>query len=109
VVIGPKEDREVITIDWQQIIAYLLIGASGLGGIAYGGKAVWTRFRTAKPASPSERSADEPAPPGAVEWAADINAAMGAASPESKLKAILDGATRDQARTMRILELEDSK
>jgi hypothetical protein len=36
----------------------------------------------------------------------DICEAMGAASAETKLKAILGGATRDDARKLRIAELE---
>ena len=96
----------MISIDWQQLIAYLLLGGSALGGIAYGGKIAWSKFRTAKPASPSERSADEPAPPGAVEWVADICEAMGDASAESKLAALTVGSTRDNARALRIHELE---
>ena len=96
----------MIQIDWQQIIAYLLIGASGLGGIAYGGKAAWTRFRTAKPKAADERSADDPAPPGAIEWVEDICEAMGDASAESKLYALTVGSTRDNARAFRITELE---
>jgi hypothetical protein len=96
----------MISIDWQQLIAYLLLGGSTLGGIAYGGRAAWNKFRTAPPAASSERSADEPAPPGAIEWVADICDAMGDASAESKLKALTVGSTRDNARALRITELE---
>jgi hypothetical protein len=96
----------MIQIDWQQIIAYLLIGASGLGGLAWGGKIAWAKFRTAKPKTADERSADEPAPPGAIEWVSDICEAMGDASAESKLKALTVGSTRDNARAFRITELE---
>ena len=54
----------------------------------------------------AKRSADAPAPTGAVEWVKDIVAAMGAAKAETVLKALEDGATRDQARMIRISELE---
>lgn len=96
----------MISIDWQQLIAYLLLGGSTLGGIAYGGKAAWNKFRTAKPATPSERSADEPAPPGAIEWVEDICTAMGSAPPETMLKALKVGSSRDNARALRVAELE---
>ena len=95
----------MIQIDWQQIIAYLLLGGSGIGGLIWGGKTAWTKFRSGKPAS-TERSADAPAPAGAVEWAVDICKAMGDASADSKLAAILLGVTRDGARQARIAELE---
>lgn len=95
----------MIQIDWQQIIAYLLLGGSGIGGLIWGGKTVWTKFRSDKPAT-SERAADDLPPTGSVDWATDICEAMGAASAESKLKAILGGATRDDARKLRIAELE---
>jgi hypothetical protein len=97
----------MIAIDWQQVIAYLLLGGSGIGGLIWGGKAAWTKFRSvAKSSEESKRSADAPAPAGAVEWAVDICAAMGDASAESKLTAILNGHTRDAARKFRITELE---
>ena len=96
----------MISIDWQQIIGAVLFGASAIGGIVYGGKVAWTKFRTAKPAEPSERLADEPAPPGAVEWVADICDAMGNAPDSTKLGALLAGSTRDHARALRISELE---
>ena len=95
----------MISIDWQQIIAYMLLGGSGIGGLIWGGKTAWTKFRSAKPAT-AERSADAPAPAGAVEWAVDICKAMGDASADSKLTAILLGVTRDGARQARIAELE---
>lgn len=99
----------MISIDWQQVIGAVILAASALGGIAYAGRAAWTKFRTAKPATPadsSERSADEPAPPGAVEWVADICDAMGNAPDSTKLGALLAGSTRDHARALRISELE---
>lgn len=95
----------MIQIDWQQILGWLFLGGSGIGGLIWGGKAAWTKFCSGKPAE-SRRAADEPAPEGAVDWAVDICEAMGQAPDSSKLKAILDGATRDQARMLRIAELE---
>jgi hypothetical protein len=96
----------MVSIDWPQVIGAILIAVSGLGGLAWGGKTAWTRFRAAQPAGETQRAADEPAPDGAVEWAFDIATAMGAASPQSKLDAILSGCTRDKARALRITELE---
>jgi hypothetical protein len=96
----------MISIDWPQVIGAILIAVSGFGGLAWGGKAAWTKFRAAQPAGQTQRAADEPAPDGAVEWASDIAKAMGAASPQSKLDAILSGCTRDKARALRITELE---
>lgn len=95
----------MIQIDWQQIIAYLLLGGSGLGGLIWGGKTAWTKFRSGKPAT-TERSADAPAPDGAVEWLIDIFGHMGDASAESKVTAAVKGMTRAQAQQMRIAELE---
>ena len=96
----------MISIDWLQVIGAILISVSGLGGLAWGGKAAWTKFRTATPKTADDRSADEPAPPGAIEWVSDICDAMGSATAESKLKALLVGSTRDNARALRIYELE---
>lgn len=95
----------MIQIDWQQILGWLFLGGSGLGGLIWGGKTAWTKFCSGKPAA-TERAADDPPPVGSVEWAVDICEAMGAASAETKLKAILGGATRDDARKLRIAELE---
>lgn len=99
----------MISIDWQSILAYLLLGGSGLGGLIWGGKVAWTKWK-ALPASKvtpiAERSADAPAPTGAVEWVEDIVDAMGSASAESVLIALRDGASRDDARSRRIGELE---
>lgn len=99
----------MIQIDWQQIFAYILLGGSGIGGLIWGGRVAWTKFRSLPPgttAIPPGRSADAPAPEGAVDWAVDICKAMGDASADSKLTAILLGVTRDGARQARIAELE---
>lgn len=97
----------MISIDWQQVIGYLLViggGIAGVGGGAYGLREAW-KLRSGKP-SAAERLADDLPPAGSVDWAVDICQAMGAASAETKLKAILGGATRDDARKLRIAELE---
>jgi hypothetical protein len=96
----------MVSIDWPQVIGAILIAVSGFGGLAWGGKAAWARFRVAKPAGETQRAADEPAPDGAVEWVSDICEAMGEASAESKLTVIRAGSSRDQARAWRINELE---
>lgn len=99
----------MIQINWQQILAYLLLGGSGIGGLIWGGKTAWTKFRSlpaGTTAIPPGRSADEPAPSGAIDWVKDICQAMGDAPDASKLKALQAGSTRDQARSMRITELE---
>ena len=97
----------MISIDWPQVIGAILISVSGLGGLAWGGKTVWTKFRAAKPAGEQpSRAADEQAPVGAVEWVLDICEAMGSAPDSSKLAALKIGSSRDHARALRITELE---
>lgn len=99
----------MVSIDWTQVIGGLLVGSSALGGIAYAGRAAWKRMKALPPGTTAVapgRAADELPPAGAVAWAIDISESMGAASAESKLKAILGGATRDDARKLRISELE---
>lgn len=96
----------MISIDWQSILAYLLLGGSGLGGLIWGGKAAWTKFRTEKPADKASRAADAEPPAGAVEWVEDIIAAMGSAPDSTKLVALQNGYSRDLAKTLRISELE---
>ena len=93
-----------VSLNWQPILGALLL----IAGAAFGG-VQWWRSRLVSPGKPSQsqtRSADAPAPPGAVQWVADIKLAMGAAKAESVLAALIDGATRDQARMLRIAELE---
>jgi len=104
-----------VELNWQPILGGLLVA----GGAAWAAFQAW-RARPVRPISwpaneamptvapdaPPQRSADESAPPGAQEWVRDITAAMGDASAESKLTALRDGLTRDQARMARITELE---
>lgn len=99
----------MISIDWQQVIGSILIGGSGLGGAIWAAIAGWKKLRSlpfSTTSIPPGRSADAPAPEGAVDWAVDICKAMGDASADSKLTAILLGVTRDGARQARIAELE---
>jgi hypothetical protein len=98
----------MISIDWQQVIGSILIGGSGLGGAIWAAIAGWKKFRTSSAAT-AERSADAPAPDGAVEWVKDIQTAMGGASAESVLLALVTGYTRAEAQQMRIAELEGKK
>jgi hypothetical protein len=97
-----------VSLNWQPIVGGLLLA---VGAVVAGVQ--WWRSRphaaqTAKPAKgeSQKRSADEPAPPGAVQWVNDIIVAMGAAKADSVLAALADGATRDKARMLRIAELE---
>ena len=96
----------MVSIDWPQVIGAILLGASGVGGIAYGAKTMWTGFRAAKPHGDKSRPADAGPPDGAVEWVEDIIAAMGSAPDSTKLVALQNGYSRDLAKTLRISELE---
>lgn len=99
----------MIQIDWQQIIAYLLLGGSGIGGLIWGGKTAWTKFRSLPPgitAIPAGRAADDAPPNGSVEWVKDIRKRMGSASADSVLDALTKGFTGAQAQELRISELE---
>lgn len=97
------------SVNWPLVGGIALVCLSPLIWFA---PAIWRRLasivphaaQTDKPAA--KRSADAPAPVGAVDWVKDIVAAMGAAKAETILKALEDGATRDQARMIRISELE---
>jgi hypothetical protein len=100
----------MISIDWQHVIGALLVGTSGIGGLAWGGKTLWAKWKSLPPgttAVPPGRSADDGPPPGAVDWAKDLQASMGKASPESILFAIVTGYSRAEALKMRISELEN--
>lgn len=95
----------MIQIDWQQIIAYLLLGGSGIGGLIWGGKAALAKFRSGN-GDVKARKADDPAPFGAVEWVEDITAAMSGASADTILRSLRNGHSRDVAMGVRISELE---
>lgn len=92
-----------IAINWAFVGGIMLIC---LSPVIWFSPAILRRLRAVIPRKNSKRSADAPAPPGAVEWVTDIVEAMGAADAETILKALRDGATRDQARMIRIEELE---
>ena len=96
----------MVEINWQAVFGVLLIVAGG----GWSGWQWWSGRRVEKsPESNATRSADEAPPPGAVEWVVDIHSAMGGASAESILTCLIDGATRDEARSARIQELEGKK
>lgn len=103
----------MLTIDWQQLLGWLLIGGSGLGGAVWGFLKITAGPKSAGVLAPIDskaanaRSADAPPPEGAVAWVADLCDAMGDASADTKLSVILIGSTRDQARAARIAELEE--
>ena len=104
-----------IEINWQPVLGGLLI----VGGAVWAAFQAW-RSRPAKPVQtkivvepdgtispvPPQRSADEPSPPGAVEWVQDIVKAMGSADPAFKLVQLESGSSRDTAKAARINELE---
>lgn len=67
------------------------------------------KFKPSQPSEvPSVRGADDPPPEGAVGWVLDIMRSSGAASAETVLQCLQDGLTRDQARAVRIAELQES-
>ena len=103
----------MIHFDWQQILGWLFLGGSGIAGVAglVYGLNEWRKLRWRGPSNiqAAIRSADDPAPAGAKEWVEDIATAMSGASADSVLKALRDGATRDDARSRRIAELEAAK
>lgn len=99
----------MIQIDWQQVLGWLFLGASGIGGLIWGGKVAWTKFRSLPPGVteiPAGRAADELPPNGSVEWVNDIRKRMGSASADSVLDALTKGFTGAQAQELRISELE---
>jgi hypothetical protein len=103
----------VVSIDWQQLLGWVLVGGSGLGGVVWGILKATTGlksgWRTLTPVPTANvRSADALPPDGSVLWVEDLCQAMGDASAESKLAVILSGSTRDGARAARIRELEEA-
>ena len=98
----------MVQINWQEIIGAVVLLIGGLGSATAAGKwflaARKTAITTAQPVWMSDRP-----PEGAVDWAADLVAAMGQAPAESKLAQILIGSNRDEAQAARIAELEASK
>jgi hypothetical protein len=110
----------MISVNWQWVAGIGLIGVSLIALLIWAGPALmmWAADRLWSPANRSqepaepdqqaERGADEPPPPGAVAWVADITQAMGAAASEDVLAALEAGATRDKARELRIASLEQT-
>ena len=94
-----------IAFNWPEIITWLLLIVGGIGSI---GLAIdWAQStKTPNDVPVVVRSSDAPPPAGAQEWVADIIGAMASASAESKIAALVNGSTRDEARSRRIAELE---
>jgi hypothetical protein len=84
---------------------------AGLAGTVLVASAVpWrsmlAKFQQSQPEGPTLRGADDPPPEGSRDWVLDIIQACGAASAETVLQCLEDGLTRDQAREVRIAELQ---
>ena len=94
-----------IAFNWPEIITWLLLIGGGIGSI---GIAIdWAQStKTPNDVPVVVRPSDAPPPAGAQEWVADIIGAMASASAESKIAALVNGSTRDEARSRRIAELE---
>ena len=99
----------MIEINWQEIIGAVVLLIGGLGSATAAGKWVLSARHTAITTALPARMPDTGPPEGAVDWAADLVAAMGQAPADSKLAQILIGANRDQAQAARIAELEAAK
>lgn len=87
---------------------------AGLAGVVLVAGAVpWrsmlAKFKPSLPERPTVRGADDPPPEGSRDWVLDIIQACGAASAETVLQCLEDGLTRDQARAVRIAELQESE
>jgi hypothetical protein len=84
---------------------------AGLAGtVLVAGAVPWrsmlAKLKSAQPTEPTVRGADDPPPEGSRDWVLDIIQACGAASAETVLQCLQDGLTRDQARAVRIAELQ---
>ena len=87
---------------------------AGLAGTVLVASAVpWrkmlAKFQQSQPEGPSVRGADDPPPEGSQDWVLDIMQACCAASAQTVLQCLQDGLTRDQARAVRIAELQESE
>ena len=106
----------MIQIDWGYTLGLLLIvgGAVVLLGMGLRWAVTELPKRWPKPSptltdpeQPHVRSADEPPPPGGVDWVMDIANAMGSADAADTLECLTLGYTRDQAQRQRIADLEE--
>ena len=84
---------------------------AGLAGTVLVASAVpWrsmlAKLKSAQLTEPTVRGADDPPPEGSQDWVLDIMQACGAASAQTVLQCLQDGLTRDQARAVRIAELQ---
>lgn len=93
-----------VSLNWQPVIGGLLL----IAGAVFAG-VQWWRSRpavqqvaqTSKPEKPG-RSADAPAPAGAVEYIKDIEGALLGAPADMILECVRSGLSRDAARSVRI-------
>jgi hypothetical protein len=97
--------------DGRHLMNDLIPIIAGLAGTVLVASAVPWRSMLAKlkplqPTGPTVRGADDPPPEGSQDWVLDIMQACGAASAETVLQCLEDGLTRDQARAVRIAELQ---
>ncbi len=94
-----------VAINWPFVGGIALIC---LAPLIWFGPAIWRGLRSIMPQAaqtdgPTQRrSADAPAPPGAVEYIVDIEDALLGAPPEMVLQCLRNGMTRDAARSVRI-------
>ena len=95
----------MVSINWQFVIASILLAGGAGGTLFLLGRQVYSFF-TKTTAGAKVRGADDPAPPGAVEWVEDICGAMGSAPAGTMLSSLKAGQSRDQARATRIAELQ---
>ena len=99
----------MVQINWQEIIGALVLLIGGLGSATAAGRWFLAARKTAITTAEPARMPDTGPPDGAVDWAADLVAAMGQAPADSKLAQILIGSNRDHAQAARIAELEAAK
>ena len=99
----------MIEINWQEIIGAVVLLLGGLGSATAAGRWFLAARKTAITTAQPVWMSDSGPPEGAVDWAADLVAAMGQAPADSKLAQILIGSNRDHAQAARIAELEAEK
>jgi len=95
----------MVSINWQFVAASILLAGGAGGTLFLLGQYLYGLF--SKPSIRVKvRDADDPAPPGAVDWVEDIHKAMGSAPATTILTSLKAGQSRDQARAARIAELQ---